>query len=61
MDLQEKLNAVRKEIEQLTHAIGEGETRLKALNKLARSYVNLIKAAEELENPVEKSQPDGSN
>ncbi len=49
LDLVQKLNGVSEEAKTLSAKIEQDSERLKALNKLARQYVNLIKAAEALE------------
>ncbi len=49
LDLVQKLNGVSEEAKILAVKIVQDAERLKALNKLARQYVNLIKAAEALE------------
>ncbi len=49
LDLGAKLKEVSDEAKALTEKIATDQERLKGLNKLARQYVNLIKAAEALE------------
>jgi len=57
LDLIQKLESVSKEAKELGEEIETKQERLKALNKLGRQYVALIKAAEALEEQKPETQP----